>query len=195
MGDPQNTYEYTTTEPSLSSSSSSPSPSCVSEGEDAAPPLWTKRRTLTKQLSMREAPRNIAWERRRRQVQQQERRKSEEDLTDEDLNELKGCIELGFGFNAEEGQRLCTTIPALDLYFAVNRQFLTSPLTSPGSTGSARPPLGNPSPAPAPAPPAPVPPKTLSIRSCSFERTMGDSDSWKILNKGTYTASFQLVRV
>ncbi|XP_047948377.1 uncharacterized protein LOC125194283 [Salvia hispanica] len=159
MGDPQNPFDYQATpEPPLSSASSS-SPSYVSEGEDA-PPLW---RTLTKQLSMREAPRNIAWERRRRQVQQQERWRSEEDLTDEDLNELKGCIELGFGFNAEEGQRLCTTIPALDLYFAVNRQFLTSHLASP-------------LPSPAPAPPA-----TLSPRSCSLEK---DSDSWKILNKG-----------
>ncbi|KAG6423174.1 hypothetical protein SASPL_113562 [Salvia splendens] len=155
MGDPQNPCDYqATAEPPLSSASSS-SPSYVSEGEDA-PPLWC---TLTKQLSMREAPRNIAWERRRRQVQQQERWRSEEDLTDEDLNELKGCIELGFGFNAEEGQRLCTTIPALDLYFAVNRQYLTSPLASP----------------------TPAPPATLSPQSCSLEK---DSDSWKILNKG-----------
>ncbi|XP_057763646.1 uncharacterized protein LOC130984961 [Salvia miltiorrhiza] len=175
MGDPRNSYDYCAAAEPPPSSASSSSQSYVSEGEDA-PPLWTKKRTLTKQLSMREVPRNIAWERRRRQVQQQERRKSEEDLTDEDLNELKGCIELGFGFNAEEGQRLCTTIPALDLYFAVNRQFLTSPLTSPGSTAPTRPP---PAPAPAPAP-APLPPTTLSIRSCSF----GDSDSWKILNKG-----------
>ncbi|KAL1536037.1 hypothetical protein AAHA92_28748 [Salvia divinorum] len=178
MGDPQNPCGYyATADPSASSASSS-SQSYVSEGEDG-PPLWTKARTLTKQLSMREVPRNIAWERRRRQVQQQDRRTSEEDLTDEDLNELKACIELGFGFNAEEGQRLCTTIPALDLYFAVNRQFLTSPLASPISTGLPRQSIGSPS--PAPVPPAPTPPATLSLRSCSFT---GDSDSWKILNKG-----------
>ncbi|KAH6819110.1 1-phosphatidylinositol-4 [Perilla frutescens var. hirtella] len=122
---------------------------------------------------MREVPRNIAWERRRRQL----RRKSDENLTDEDLNELKGCIELGFGFNAEEGQRLCTTIPALDLYFAVNRQFLTSPLTSPGSGGSARPP-------PPFGSPDHMPPKSLSLRSCSFEKPASDSDSWKILSPG-----------
>ncbi|XP_047954930.1 uncharacterized protein LOC125201073 [Salvia hispanica] len=180
MGDRQIPYDcYATADPAASSASSS-SQSYVSEVEDA-PPLWTEARTLTKQLSTREVPRNIAWERRRLQVQQQERRKSEEDLTDEDLNELKACIELGFGFDAQEGQRLCTTIPALDLYFAVNRQFLTSPLASPSSTGSARLRIGSPSPSPAPVPPSPTPPATLTLRSCSFT---GESDSWKILNKG-----------
>lgn len=170
MGDTQNTYyDHTTPEPSLSSTTTSSTPSCVSEGEDA-PPLW-KKRSLSKQLSMREVPRNIAWERRRRQL----RRRSDEDLTDEDLNELKGCIELGFGFNAEEGQRLCTTIPALDLYFAVNRHFLTSPLTSP-SSGARPPQFGSPY--------APTPPKTLSHQSCSFEKPVADSDSWKILSPG-----------
>jgi len=44
-------------------------------------------------------------------------------VTDEDLDELKGSMELGFGFNEENGgQNLCDTLPALDLYFAVNRQ-------------------------------------------------------------------------
>ncbi|KAA8537037.1 hypothetical protein F0562_029515 [Nyssa sinensis] len=55
----------------------------------------------------------------------------------DDLNELKGCIELGFGFNEEDGQRLCNTLPALDLYFAVNRQLSTSPISSPNSKGSS----------------------------------------------------------
>ena len=58
---------------------------------------------------------------------------SSEDLTDEDLNELKGCIELGFGFNEEKGQHLTNTFPALDLYFAVNRQLSPSPVSTPGS--------------------------------------------------------------
>lgn len=167
MGDTPKTYDdHTTPEQSLPSSTTSSTPSCISEGEDA-PPLW-KKRSLSKQLSMREVPRNIAWERRRRQL----RRRSDEDLTDEDLNELKGCIELGFGFNAEEGQRLCTTIPALDLYFAVNRQFLTSPLTSPSS--GARP-------LPFASPDASTP---SSQQSCSFEKAAADSDSWKILSPG-----------
>lgn len=129
--------------PSLSSSSSSPSLSDENEELqrlEHAPPFWRNNnaRRLSKQLSMCD----IAWERRRRQFLRQERRKNginnelTDNLTDDDLHELKGCIELGFGFNEVNGQRLCTTIPALDLYFAVNRQFYSSPTLSPGSAPS-----------------------------------------------------------
>ncbi|VFQ89857.1 unnamed protein product [Cuscuta campestris] len=104
---------------------------------EEAPPFWRNRRRLSKQLSMCETPRrDIAWERRRRHILLQERRRSAEWLTDDDLNELKGCIELGFGFKEEEGQRLCNTLPALDLYFAVNRLQSSSPLNSPSSDNS-----------------------------------------------------------
>lgn len=182
MENPQIRIECTTTfEPPLSSSSSSPS--CVSESEDLqrAPLFWRNLETKTRSLSRQ----NKAWERRRRQFLHQEQRRNDDDLTDEDLKELKGCIELGFGFNAEDGQRLCTTIPALDLYFAVNRQFLTSPLPSPSSGGAATP-IGG-----AAAIPSPTP--TLSPGSCFFERPpMSDSDSRKILSPGKleYTTSF-----
>ncbi|KAI3445225.1 hypothetical protein Pfo_001890 [Paulownia fortunei] len=189
MGEPQKTVDCTTTEPPASSSS--PSPSCIAnESEELqrlehAPPFWrnlmTKKR-LSKQLSMCEVPRNIAWERRRRQFLHQERRKNDsahetDDLTDEDLNELKGCIELGFGFNEEDGQRLCTTIPALDLYFAVNRKLSTSPISSPASSGSARSLGGSTSIS-----------STLSpgARSCSFGSPVSDSDSWKIFTPGDH---------
>ncbi|URE15623.1 hypothetical protein MUK42_11830 [Musa troglodytarum] len=65
-------------------------------------------------------------------------------LTDEDLDELRGSIELGFGFSEEEGGHdLRHTLPALDLYFAVNRQlsdpklrFSPSPASTPTSTSS-----------------------------------------------------------
>lgn len=134
-------------------------------------PELKKRRCLTKQLSMTsmcETPRDIAWERRRRQIQKQERgrRNSIHDcvhLTDEDLNELKGCIELGFGFNEEDGQTLCNTLPALDLYFAVNRQLSPSPVSSPHSGGF------------------------VSLGGCSSSfgsPRSGDSDSWKICSPG-----------
>ncbi|XP_075074774.1 uncharacterized protein LOC142161724 [Nicotiana tabacum] len=126
-------------------SSPSSSSSELSECEELqrleeAPPFWRNpNKRLSKQLSMCEIPRDIAWEKRRRQFLHQERKKNiigiqdHDDVTDEDLNELKGFIELGFGFNEEEGQRLCSTLPALDLYFAVNRQYSTSPISSPGS--------------------------------------------------------------
>ncbi|KAK8270714.1 hypothetical protein V6Z11_D11G213900 [Gossypium hirsutum] len=47
-------------------------------------------------------------------------------VTDEDLDELKACIELGFGFefdSHEVDQRLSDTLPALGLYYAVNKNY------------------------------------------------------------------------
>ncbi|KAL2478095.1 hypothetical protein Fot_47109 [Forsythia ovata] len=145
-----------------------------------APPFWRtpkSKKRLSKQLSVCVTPRNVAWEKRRLQFLRQERRRNgiheTDDLTDEDLNELKGCIELGFGFNEEEGQGLCGTIPALDLYFAVNRQFLTSPIPSPSSSRSAPLLRGPPS------------PSSVSVggRSSSSASPRSESD-WKICNPG-----------
>lgn len=106
--------------------------------EDNTPMFWSPpKKILSKQLSMRETRRDLAWERKRQQKLMQERRRDMDssELCDEDLNELKGCIELGFGFNEEHGgQSLTNTFPALDLYFAVNR--LGSP-TSPRSSSSS----------------------------------------------------------
>ncbi|KAK6911371.1 Protein of unknown function DUF1685 [Dillenia turbinata] len=132
------------------------------------PPPWrNNKKRLTKQLSMCETTRDVAWEKRRRRMLLLERRRNgvqepEDHVTDEDLNELKGCIELGFGFNEEIGQRLCNTLPALDLYFHVNRQFSPSPVSSPQSTSST----------------------SLGGRSSSFESPRSDSDSWKLLSPG-----------
>lgn len=108
-----------------------------------APPYRKSHKKLTKQLSLSERKRDIAWEKRRKQVIQQEKRRnsmeivSPGDLTDADFHELRGCIELGFGFSEEDGHRLCETLPALDLYFAVNRQLSLSPVSSPGSRRSS----------------------------------------------------------
>ncbi|XP_010463956.1 PREDICTED: uncharacterized protein LOC104744576 [Camelina sativa] len=133
------------------------------------------KQRLSKQLSMRETPRDVAWERRRRQMIMIQEKKLlhkgisddisvQMKLTDEDLNELKGSIELGFGFNEEAGQKLCNTLPALDLYFAVNRQ--VSPLPSPSSSRSSS-----------------VSASTFSNSiPCSPKKT--DSDSLKILCPG-----------
>lgn len=45
-------------------------------------------------------------------------------LTDEDLDELKACIELGFGFDSPVlDPRLSDTFPALGFYFAVNKHY------------------------------------------------------------------------
>lgn len=184
MGEPENNnvIERILPPKNLSSSSSS---SLSDENEELqrlvhAPPFWRNptKKKLSKQLSMCEVPRDMAWERRRRQYLRQERRRNgihqeAEHLTDEDLNELKGCIELGFGFNESEGQRLCTTIPALDLYFAVNRQLAISPGSSPNSCQSA---------------PSPIRASTstsgLGTQSSSCGSPRSESDAWKICNPG-----------
>ncbi|GMI94091.1 hypothetical protein HRI_003078400 [Hibiscus trionum] len=63
-------------------------------------------------------------------------------VTDEDLDELKACIELGFGFNSPEvDQRLSDTLPALGLYYAVNKNYndtvmISKPSASSPSVGS-----------------------------------------------------------
>ncbi|KAJ7944422.1 Protein of unknown function (DUF1685) [Quillaja saponaria] len=64
-------------------------------------------------------------------------------VTDEDLDELKACIELGFGFDSspevELDQRLSDTLPALGLYYAVNKNYneLLAPKSSITTTSSS----------------------------------------------------------
>lgn len=131
------------------------------------PPRLKAKKRLSKQLSMLETRRDIAWERRRRQMLHHQINEGGDDLTDEDLSELKGSIELGFGFNEEQGQQLTPTLPALDLYFAVNRQI--SPVSTPGSGGSSS-----------------SRPTSLGDRSSSFGSPISDSDSLRLMSPGTY---------
>jgi hypothetical protein len=45
-------------------------------------------------------------------------------LTDEDMEELRGCIDLGFGFNNDEkDMELCNTLPALELCYAITKRY------------------------------------------------------------------------
>ncbi|KAJ6794951.1 Uncharacterized protein M6B38_228585 [Iris pallida] len=44
-------------------------------------------------------------------------------LTDEDLEELKGCLDLGFGFSYDEIPELCSTLPALELCYSMSQRF------------------------------------------------------------------------
>ncbi|XP_068651094.1 uncharacterized protein [Aristolochia californica] len=147
-------------------------------------PTPKPRRHLSKQLSMQETSREAAWDRRRRQrltrtVEQMrgsldaEGSRSSRSLTDEDLDELKGSIELGFGFNEEDGHELCGTLPALDLYFAVNRQFSDSKhrLSSVSTPSPISTPRGD---------------STSSIgdQSSDSPRSPHHHDPWKICNPG-----------
>jgi hypothetical protein len=45
-------------------------------------------------------------------------------LTDEDMEELRGYIDLGFGFsNDEKDTELCNTLPALELCYAITKRY------------------------------------------------------------------------
>ncbi|KAI7727993.1 hypothetical protein M8C21_006060 [Ambrosia artemisiifolia] len=54
-------------------------------------------------------------------------------LTDEDLEELKGCLDLGFGFSYDEIPELCNTLPALELCYSMSQKFLDDQQKSPMS--------------------------------------------------------------
>lgn len=45
-------------------------------------------------------------------------------LTDDDLDELKGCLDLGFGFSYDEIPQLCNTLPALELCYSMTQRLL-----------------------------------------------------------------------
>ncbi|KAK3119906.1 hypothetical protein QOZ80_9AG0677550 [Eleusine coracana subsp. coracana] len=45
-------------------------------------------------------------------------------LTDDDLEELKGCVDLGFGFSYDEIPELCGTLPALELCYSMSQRFM-----------------------------------------------------------------------
>ncbi|KAJ4973055.1 hypothetical protein NE237_006229 [Protea cynaroides] len=146
-------------------------------------PMWKNKKRLTKQLSMYETRRDAAWERRRRQILRRKNGFEESDagfigLTDEDLCDLKGSIELGFGFNEEDGQSLCNTLPALDLYFAINRQFSFS------SSSSLETPAGNKYLGYSPSPVSTPRGSSVKSPSSSVGSPRSDFDSWKIHNPG-----------
>ncbi|KAH8503379.1 hypothetical protein Peur_067122 [Populus x canadensis] len=77
--------------------------------------------------------RDEAWLRRKGSY----KKKKSKSVTDEDLDELKGCIELGFGFDSPEmDPRLSDTFPALELYYAVNKNYYDHSASKPGVTAT-----------------------------------------------------------
>ncbi|KAL3618831.1 hypothetical protein CASFOL_037354 [Castilleja foliolosa] len=79
------------------------------------------RQTLYKQNSWSpDILRDEAWMNRRR-IYRLRRGRS---VTDEDLDELRACFELGFKFDSPDlDPKLSSTFPALEIYRAVNRQY------------------------------------------------------------------------
>lgn len=57
-------------------------------------------------------------------------------LTDDDLEELKGCLDLGFGFSYDEIPELCNTLPALELCYSMNQKYLDEQQKTPAAAES-----------------------------------------------------------
>ncbi len=106
-------------------------------------------------------------------------------LTDEDMDELRGCIDLGFGFsNEQEDMELCNTLPALELCYAITRQYndvvtgrsSSSPISSSGRSSNSSSRSFD---------------QTSSSSSSSLDRTTSNSslqsspmESWRISSPG-----------
>ncbi|KVH90930.1 Protein of unknown function DUF1685 [Cynara cardunculus var. scolymus] len=87
-------------------------------------------------------------------------------LTDEDLDELKGCFDLGFGFSYDEIPELCNTLPALELCYSMSQKFLDEQQKSPEvSSPRAAEPLNETASPPPPPPPPPAPIANWKISS------------------------------
>ncbi|KAK8568173.1 hypothetical protein V6N13_106107 [Hibiscus sabdariffa] len=84
-----------------------------------------RRSVLNKQRSWSpDAERDEAWLRRKELYGRGLRRT--QSFTADDIEELKGCIDLGFGFEPDSPEldpKLSQTLPALEFYCAINRQF------------------------------------------------------------------------
>ncbi|KAJ8453135.1 hypothetical protein Cgig2_008019 [Carnegiea gigantea] len=80
--------------------------------------------------------REEAWLRQKERLSRRSRRSKS--LTDEDMDELRACIELGFGFDSPNSsgpdQRLSDTFPALGFYYAVNKNYSDTVLRSSSSS-------------------------------------------------------------
>ncbi|GLJ18002.1 hypothetical protein SUGI_0317210 [Cryptomeria japonica] len=137
------------------------------------PKVGRKKHLLQKQRSCNELSREEAWLRKKDQVVcEKESRavnRSVSDcgdrsrcLRDEDLEELRGCIDLGFRFSFDEDHdHLCNTFPALDLYYAINRQFNVSKSKSSPESSSVH-----------------------GSESCAQSPSSPLSDAWKISSPG-----------
>ncbi|KAG1366632.1 putative heat stress transcription factor B-1 [Cocos nucifera] len=103
---------------------------------------------LLKQCSWSpDTERDEAWLR-RKGLQRGQRCRPGRNISDEDLDELRGCIDLGFGFEMVRfpgsGRRLSETFPALDLYNAVHGSYCDSVARSSPSNSSSPPADGSP---------------------------------------------------
>ncbi|XP_019169670.1 PREDICTED: uncharacterized protein LOC109165392 [Ipomoea nil] len=98
-----------------------PNTTAAMSEREAPPP----RRLLKQQTWSPNMYREETWV--RRQGNSNRRRRDRcKSVTDDDLDELRGCIDLGFGFHPEPNEldpKLAQTFPALELFCAVNKQY------------------------------------------------------------------------
>ncbi|KAL5541080.1 hypothetical protein UlMin_043366 [Ulmus minor] len=108
-----------------------------SQSEAQLPPPAPAPRPLSKQMSWSpDAHRDEAWLRRKRSHRSGGLVRSKSFCSDDDLEELKACVDLGFRFDSPDiDPKLSDTLPALGLYMAVYQQYNNS-LSRSSSTSS-----------------------------------------------------------
>ncbi|OIW20771.1 hypothetical protein TanjilG_23127 [Lupinus angustifolius] len=100
------------------------------------PPHAPPRQLFKHQSWSPDMIREEAWQR-RKESHFSSRYRLSKSLSNADLEELKACIELGFGFDSPKiDPKLSNTIPALELYLAVNKQYNSHSLSRSSSTSS-----------------------------------------------------------
>ncbi|KAL2504899.1 Protein of unknown function (DUF1685) [Abeliophyllum distichum] len=131
----------------MSQPTTPPPPPPPAQQPPFSPPLPPVVSSLCKQNSWSpDSYRDEAWLRRK-----DRRKRRSKSVTEEDLDELKACIELGFGFDSPKmDQRLSDTFPAYGLYYSVNKHYNDTiskpppPLSSATSECDTPSPLGSP---------------------------------------------------
>lgn len=103
----------------------------MSRRSDAPPPPALYKQKSWSSDTLRE----VAWQ--RRKEDHATRGRLSKSVSEDDLQELKACIELGFGFDSPETDpKLSSTIPALELFHAVNKQYNNHSLSRSSSSSS-----------------------------------------------------------
>ncbi|VVB05173.1 unnamed protein product, partial [Arabis nemorensis] len=100
-----------------------------------APPLSSSSPLLKQHSWSPDIIREEAWSK-RQDISRRNGLRRGKSLTDEDLDELKASFELGFGFGSPEiaDPRLSNTLPALELYFAVQKSYNDAVLNKSATT-------------------------------------------------------------
>ncbi|KAJ7543247.1 hypothetical protein O6H91_09G030900 [Diphasiastrum complanatum] len=93
-------------------------------------------------------------------------------LTDDDLEELRGSIDLGFGFDSTEDPDLCNTLPALELCYAIARQFQDA------QSKSSSPSISE---------------KTMSTSACYISPISSPESVWRISSPGNQLLHYDYI--